>query len=82
MQNSWDTSDAEDFEKSVFVALATAPTIEQKYTNKELQVFMHGISIRLLSLRSAQRWKYDDETAEEIKFLERLYKKVESEVTQ
>lgn len=55
---------------------------EQKYTNKELRVFMHGISMRLLSLRSAQHWKYDDETAEEIKFLERLYKKVESEVTQ
>lgn len=59
-----------------------APTIEQKYTNKELRVFMHGISMRLLSLRSAQHWQYDDETAEEIKFLERLYKKVESEVTQ
>lgn len=55
---------------------------EQKYTNKELRVFMHGISMRLLSLRSAQHWQYDDETAEEIKFLERLYKKVESEVTQ
>ena len=56
--------------------------LKQKYTNKELHVFMNGISIRLLSLRSAQHWKHDDETAEEIKFLERLYKKVESEVTQ
>ena len=34
IKNSWDTSDAEDFEKSVFVALATAPTIEQRKTGK------------------------------------------------
>ena len=66
---------AKDFRKMM-------PLSEQKYTNEELQVFMHGISMRLLSLRSAQHWKYDDETTEEIKFLERLYKKVESEVTQ
>lgn len=34
IKNSWDTSDAEDFEKSVFVALATAPTIEERKTGK------------------------------------------------
>ena len=27
---AWDTSDSEDFEKSVFIAIATAPTIEPK----------------------------------------------------
>ena len=27
---AWETSDSEDFEKSVFVAIATAPTIEPK----------------------------------------------------
>ena len=36
---AWDTSDSEDFEKSVFIAIATAPTIEErkkgKWTPKE-----------------------------------------------
>lgn len=27
---AWETSDSEDFEKSVFIAIATAPTIERK----------------------------------------------------
>lgn len=27
---AWDTSDSKDFEKSVFIAIATAPTIEPK----------------------------------------------------
>lgn len=38
IKNSWDTSDAEDFEKSVFVALATAPTIEQRKTGEWIEV--------------------------------------------
>jgi len=49
---------------------------EQRYTEEELSVFAHGISLSLLSKRSAQRWQYDEDTATEIKFLERLYKKV------
>lgn len=49
---------------------------EQRYTEEELRVFQHGISLRLLSKRSAQHWRYDEETATEIKFLERLYEKV------
>lgn len=49
---------------------------EQRYTEEELRVFQHGISLRLLSKRSAQHWRYDEDTATEIKFLERLYEKV------
>ena len=49
---------------------------EQRYTEEELRVFAHGISLSLLSKRSAQHWSYDEDTATEIKFLERLYEKV------
>lgn len=49
---------------------------EQRYTKEELSVFKHGISLSLLSKRSAQHWHYDEDTATEIKFLERLYEKV------
>ena len=49
---------------------------EQRYTEEELSVFAHGISLSLLSKRSAQHWRYDEDTATEIKFLERLYEKV------
>lgn len=49
---------------------------EQRYTEEELRVFRHGISLSLLSKRSAQHWHYDDDTATEIEFLERLYEKV------
>ena len=48
----------------------------QRYTNEELMIFQHGISLSLLSKRSAQHWRYDENTATEIKFLERLYEKV------
>lgn len=49
---------------------------EQRYTEEELRVFAHGISLSLLSKRSAQHWQYDEDTATEIEFLERLYDKV------
>ena len=49
---------------------------EQRYTEEELRVFRHGISLSLLSKRSSQHWYYDDDTATEIEFLERLYEKV------
>ena len=49
---------------------------EQRYTEEELRVFQHGISLSLLSKRSAQHWRYDADTAVEIEFLERLYEKV------
>jgi len=49
---------------------------EQRYTEEELRVFQHGISLSLLSKRSSQYWQYDEDMATEIKFLERLYEKV------
>ena len=49
---------------------------EQRYIEEELRVFQHGISLSLLSKRSSQHWQYDEDTATEIKFLERLYEKV------
>lgn len=53
---------------------------EQRYTEEELRVFQHGISLSLLSKRSAQHWRYDEDTATEIKFLERLYEKVGADI--
>lgn len=53
---------------------------EQRYTEEELRVFAHGISLSLLSKRSAQHWRYDEDTATEIKFLERLYEKVGADI--
>lgn len=53
---------------------------EQRYTEEELRVFQHGISLSLLSKRSAQHWRYDKDTATEIEFLERLYDKVSADI--
>ena len=47
-----------------------------EFTKREYQQFYHGISMSLLSKKSAQKWRYDDETAEEIRFLEGLESKV------
>jgi len=66
-----DVNDAIDFLKQLPSAQP-----EQRYTEEELRVFAHGISLSLLSKRSAQHWQYDEDTATEIKFLERLYEKV------
>ena len=52
----------------------------ERYTKEELRVFQHGISLSLLSKRSAQHWQYDEDTATEIKFLERLYEKVGADI--
>ena len=69
-----------DFEsgKKVIEHLKQMPSAqpEQRYTEEELRVFAHGISLSLLSKRSAQHWRYDEDTATEIEFLERLYEKV------
>ena len=35
----------------------------KQYTKEELKIFLHGLSLRLLSLRSAQHWQEDDERA-------------------
>ena len=62
-----------------FMAFASAQP-EQRYTEEELRVFQHGISLSLLSKRSSQHWQYDEDTATEIKFLERLYEKVGADI--
>ena len=53
---------------------------EQRYTEEELKVFQNGISLSLLSKRSSQHWFYDEDTATEIEFLERLYEKVSADM--
>ena len=52
----------------------------ERYTKEELKIFLHGLSLRLLSLRSAQHWQEDDETAIEIEFLAHLYEKVKADM--
>ena len=49
------------------------------YTEKELDQFLHGISQSLLSKKSAQHWRYDEETAKEIEWLEVLERKVRAD---
>ena len=49
------------------------------YTEKELDQFLHGISMSLLSKKSAQHWRYDEETAREIEWLEALERKVRAD---
>jgi len=59
------------------IAIEDLPSAQpERYTKEELRVFQHGISLSLLSKRSAQYWCYDEDTATEIEFLERLYEKV------
>lgn len=70
----WDKQTAKDAIDAVCNIPSAQP--EQRYTEEELRVFQHGISLSLLSKRSAQHWRYDEDTATEIKFLERLYEKV------
>jgi len=74
----WDTFEgyiAPHLVRKILERLPSAQT-EQRYTEEELRVFAHGISLSLLSKRSAQHWQYDEDTATEIEFLERLYEKV------
>lgn len=49
------------------------------YTEKELDQFLHGISLSLLSKKSAQHWRYDEEAAKEIEWLEALERKVRAD---
>ncbi len=53
---------------------------ERRYTEEELKVFQHGISLSLLSKRSSQHWCYDEDTATEIEFLEQLHEKVSADM--
>ena len=72
----------EDIAEECEIYLKTLPSAqsEQRYTKEELRVFQHGTSLSLLSKRSAQHWRYDEDTATEIKFLERLYDKVSADI--
>ena len=38
---AWDTSDSKDFEKSVFIAIATAPTIEERKKGEWIKMPYH-----------------------------------------
>lgn len=50
------------------------------YSVEELKEFADGISMKLCSLRSAQHWKYDEETANRIIWLDRLYDKIKDDI--
>ena len=71
--------EANEFSDIVYDAMPSVQP-EQRYTEEELRVFQHGISLSLLSKRSAQHWQYDENTTTEIKFLERLYEKVGADI--
>lgn len=68
----------ERIERGVYSLPSAQP--KPRYTEEELRVFAHGISLSLLSKRSSQHWHYDEDTATEIKFLERLYDKVSADM--
>lgn len=72
-------NDTLDHIADAIMALPSAQP-EQRYAEEELRVFAHGISLSLLSKRSAQHWRYDEDTATEIEFLERLYDKVSADM--
>ena len=49
-----------------------------EYTVKELEQFAHGISLRLCSLKSAEKW--GGNYREQINWLEELYEKVKTDI--
>lgn len=62
-----------------------APTIDidrpqGEFTKREYEQFLHGISLSLLSKRSAQYWGYEEETAQKIRWLEALEQKVRAKM--
>ena len=50
------------------------------YSMRDCREFLHGISLHLCSLKSAQYWRYDEKTAKEIEYLEELYARVEKDM--
>ena len=83
----WTDSDYElgqrnqyDADKRAIESVRPIQAKDTRYTKEELEVFAQGISIKLLSLKSAQRWKYNKKTAEEIRFLEELHDKVKRDI--
>jgi hypothetical protein len=76
VQSVWKLLDKK--QKELYLLPSAQP--EQRYTEEELRVFQHGISLSLLSKRSSQYWQYDEDTATQIKFLERLDEKVDADM--
>ena len=78
----WDGMYVQDINGRIRKALEKLPSAqpERRYTEEELKVFQHGISLGLLSKRSSQHWCYDEDTATEIEFLEQLYEKVSADM--
>ena len=78
-KGAWGVEWDKTLAKAMIESLPSAQP-EQRYTEEELRVFAHGISLSLLSKRSAQHWRYDKDRATEIEFLERLYDKVSTDM--
>jgi hypothetical protein len=55
---AWDTSDSEDFEKSVFIAIATAPTIEERKKGKWIKKDCDLLYCSECDLPSLHPWPY------------------------
>ena len=53
---------------------------QEEFTKREYEQFLHGISLSLLSKRSAQHWGYEEETAQKIRWLEALEQKVRAKM--
>ena len=68
----------EDEQKNGCLYYADRP--QGEFTKREYEQFLHGISLTLLSKRSAQHWKYEEETAQKIRWLEALEQKVRAKM--
>lgn len=63
-----------------FNAIPTVDRPQGEFTKREYEQFLHGISLSLLSKRSAQHWGYEEETAQKIRWLEALEQKVRAKM--
>ena len=61
-------------------AIPSADRPQGEFTKREYEQFLHGISTSLLSKRSAQHWRYKEETAQKIRWLEALEQKVRAQM--
>lgn len=69
-----------DVIKGIDALPSVQPSRKGHYTEEELRQFADGISLSLCSKRSAQHWKYDEKTAEQIRWLECLHSKVMTDI--
>lgn len=73
------TDSLADYRALMLEAVKVLPYADRpsgEFTEREYKQFLHGISLSLLSKKSAQHWRYDEETAQEIRWLESLKQKV------